>query len=181
MVRHRHHQREEKSNQASTSLPHLDGIDDHRTVFDARRPRRVPFVLCLGKVLHSSQRSIQPRFIPRTIREPPIRTTNGDIHNQVKVLVKRCRVRRATLRIRCQYPLRPVQDSLWELAPLEERLVELELEELVVPRVDVNTDELRRPLHTVQMESVRVDFTSVGPEAEGAEDTVEPGEGSPVE
>ena len=36
------------------------------------------------KCVAHTERTIQPRFISETIREPPIRTTNGDVDYQIE-------------------------------------------------------------------------------------------------
>ena len=125
---------------------------------------------------------IQPRFIASTIREPSIRTTDGNVHDEIEGLVERRDVLRAVLpRVGCRDEVGVILDDGREITALEERLVELEVERVRESGVDVDSEELRRPLQRERVELVRKSLPPVRPPPKCLTDAVEPRERPPVE
>jgi hypothetical protein len=88
---------------------------------------------------------IQPRLVALPVREPPVRAADGDVHDQVEVLVKRRGVparavhagdaRGPRVLERLGLAVR-VERRLGELTALPEGLVEADVEQRVQARVD---------------------------------------------
>ncbi len=146
-------------------------------------------------------RTIQPRLATDTIREPPVRATDGNIHDEVERLVERScvlavaalacippRITRALTvhslnpRIRGLDGLGTVGNVRREVTTLEECLLEEgNVEHLVETGIDVDANEIGRPFESVGVEVFSKGRTTGGPPAIGLGDTVEPRERTPVE
>jgi hypothetical protein len=128
-----------------------------------------------------TERAVEPRLAADAVGEPAVRAADGDVHDEVERLVKRRREARVDPRVRRRDRLAAVGDERREVAAGEEGLVEGDVEHVVQARVDVDAQELVRPLERVRVEALVVRRPALVPPAERLRDAVEPGEGAPVE
>jgi len=165
-----------------TSLVHLDAVHNHRMVF-GRSPSRQPVVPGVPEVEHGGLRVIDPGLVTCTIGEPTVRTTDGNVQNQVKAAIERCRV--GTV-----YPW-VLEDGLLtsgivcddgrEVSAIEEGHIKREVEGTMEARIDVDPHEIRRPLDGVLVEPFIKRLTTFEPPSVRLRDGVDKDSWTPVE
>lgn len=114
----------------------------------------MPVIPGFPEVLHSPRAAVNPGFRVLAILKPPIGTPDGHVENQVELLIKRG-VGAAGLRPWINVPgAVPVRE--WEAPPLPKMLVEVGIQHLQQPRVDVREDVLLAPLEPECVVALRV-------------------------
>ena len=133
------------------------------------------------KIVRTSS-TVHPRLLALPVREPPVRASDRDVHDEIERLIERRNVGRPALpRVLEVDEVRPVRDDGRELAALEEGLVETEIHHVGQARVNVDAHELLVPLERVRVEVVRERLAPVRPPPERLADPVQPRERAPVE
>jgi len=96
-----------------------------------------------GATRARTQRPVQPRFVPSTVREPPVSPTDCNVEDQIERLVEGGRVWTVDPGVLEHNLLGTVGDHLREVAAFKEWLVEAEVDREVKPSVDVHVPKQR--------------------------------------
>lgn len=131
-------------------LPHLDAFDNHLAII---LPRRLPRLPTVPEILLGRGRLINPRFTGNPILKPTVCTTDGNVEDEVKLLVER-RGKVAGLAPRVDQTS-PVAIRKREITAGPERLIEVGVEDLEETSVDVSKKVLLAPLHAKGVEGLR--------------------------
>lgn len=132
-------------------LPHLDAVDDHAA---AILPGGQPLIPRVPEVLLGAGAEVHPRLAAGTVLEPAVGAADGDVEDEVEVVIER-RLEPARLAPRV-HQSGPVGVRQGKVAPLPERLVEVGVEHLQEAGVDVGEEVLLAPLEPEGVEALGV-------------------------
>lgn len=132
-------------------LPHLDALDKHLALV---LPRGVPLVSGVPEVPPRSRTGVHPRLSGFAVLEPAVCAADGDVDDQVEVLVEgRGLAARLAPRV---HEAGAVGIRQREMALLPEGLVEVVVHDLDQARVDIGENVLLAPLHAESVEGLGV-------------------------
>lgn len=131
-------------------MPHLDALDNHLALL---LPGRVPLLLSVPEVMLGGGRSVDPRLASLSVREPAIGAADSHVHNQIEVLVERRGIAQGGGPWVGETTSGAVGSR--EVAAVPERLIEVDVNDLQKPGVEVHEEVLLAPLETIDVEAGR--------------------------